>query len=268
MNLSDQKEFSDDFRINIKRDIITKNDILYENFRKAEVQRKHKKQRRHPIKKKTFLKSGIAVILIAFLCLAIINFMPWLYFKHSSVLADDNYLDGYFFKDFNTEDKNSYGEITSFFYSGNSSKFIGLSENDFIVIPLKAMYTFFALIILGVAFTVFEILDRKKNFLPEKVSIVQSFFAGFTIIISVFIIYLLIEFLGAHLLVVHNSLFISQSLPEIVMIFPAPIVLIFISAGIMKVAFTILKINFKDLVSRLEEESIKSLRTYRYGGKD
>jgi hypothetical protein len=268
MNYSDEKEVNTDLRINIKRDIIAKNGILDENFKKAEVQRKYKKQCRYQIKNKPFLKSGIAVILIAFLCLAIINFIPWLYFKHSSVLSDDSYLEGYFFKDFNTEDKNSYGEITNFFYSGNSSKLIGLSENDFIVIPLKAMYTFFALILLGVAFTVFEILDRKKNFLSEKVSIVQSFFSGCTIIICLFIIYLLIEFLGAHLLVVHNFIFISQSLPEIVLIFPAPIILIFISAGIIKVAFTILKINFKDLVVRLEEESIKSLHTYRYGGKD
>ncbi len=246
----------------------SKEELLDDNFKRAEKSKKQKKDVKKKTKKKPFLFSGLALIIVAIICLSILSVIPWMYIKYDSTTADNSKIEINYYKDFKSDEDTNNIEITSFFQSDNGTYYTGLSYNDFSSTPKILTYGFVIFILLGVLFTIFAIFCRKKEVLSEKIIIVHSIFAAITIIIAAFLIFTSLKFLTSHLLIHYNMPFINQIFANPVMIFPAPNILIFILAGIMKLGFSIIKINYREIQNILDEEGAKkSLYTYMHGDK-
>jgi len=253
-----------------------KEEILDETFKKAEFLRKTQPtQEKGKTSEKPFFKSGLIIIIIAIAAIAVINYTPWMYAKYD---IGDISTQQFFYKDFENEEiKNNetyYQNVTYLFESpctnctNNSQNYIGLTINDFKNIPKLTTYGFIALIIMGLIFTIFVIIDRFRNFSFEKSYLVCSIFTAGYVITSVFILLLSIKFLASHFLIYYNGSFIKTSgMSNVALIFLAPIMMIFFSCAIMKGSMMVMKINFREVEKRLEpEESKRAHSTFRYGG--
>lgn len=284
MTLSDEMKHNDedmneDFLLVRRKREKAKEEILDETFKKAEFLKRvqpAQEKRRHS--EKPFFKSGILVIIIAILALAVVNYIPWMYARYS---ADNVTVEQMFYKDFKNEEtknnetyQNASQKVTGLFDSpctnctNNSQNYIGLTTDDFKTIPKLTSYGFVALAIMGLIFTIFVVIDRFRNFSIETSYLVCSIFNVTYVAISVFTLLLSIKFLASHFLTYYNGPFIETSgLTDVNLVFLAPIMMIFISCAIMKGSMTVMKINFREVEKILEaEESGKEHLTYRYGG--
>jgi hypothetical protein len=265
MQPGDQEEFDEDFGLDFKSNISIKEDILDENFKKAQLKKKgFKNQEKEKKRKKPFLKSGIALIVIAIICIALINYLPWLYIKYE---PEGEHIEESYYRDF-VNYNNSYPQnITGLFEPENGSSYIGLSLDDFSNIPKTASYLFISLLVLGILFTIIVLLDRLRNYSLEFVVTMHSIFSTIAIIICIYLIFILVKFLGAHFLLYHNQPLIITTLPNVILLFPVPILLIFLASGIMKTAASIMKMNYRELKRVMKPESQKkSLYTYKIRG--
>ena len=267
---------SDDFLLVKKKKEKVKEEILDETFKKAEFLKKTQPTKE---KKKTsdkpFFKSGIIIIIIAIVALAIINFTPWMYAKYD---IDNTSTQQFFYINFENEEiknnKTLLENITNLFDSpcknctNNSQNYIGLTIKDFGDIPKLTSYGLAALMIMGLIFTIFVIIDRFRNFSFEKLYLVCSIFTAGYVVTSVFILLLSIKFLASHFLIYYNEPFIKTSgITNVTLIFLAPIMMVFFSCAIMKGSMTVMKINFREVEKRLESgEPKKANYAYSYGG--
>lgn len=261
-NNKDEEQI-DEFSIQIKRKNNAKDKILDENFKKAQEKKNFKKEKKEK-KKKPFLKSGIALIIIAVICLSIINYMPWLYVRYDSDINENGYVEGTYYKNFKNLDDTIDPNINSLFELKNGSYQTGISINDFSNAPKFSLYGFYILIIIGLIFTIVLLIDRYRNFSDIRINILHSVLSAVTIIVCIYIIYLLVKFIGAHLLMMHNLPEILQTLPNVILIFPVPLAIIITTAGIMKVTFTILKINLFKLEKTTSPDLTEKKDIFRY----
>lgn len=252
-----------------------KEEILDETFKKAEFLKKTQPaQEKRKTGEKPFFKSGIMIIIIAIIALALINYTPWMYAKYD---VGDTSTQQFFYKDFENEEfenNETCQKVMNLFESNctnctdNSQNYIGLTVKDFETMPKLTTYGFIALIVLGLFFTIFVIIDRFRNFAFEKSYLVCSIFTAGYVVTSVFILLLSIKFLASHFLLYHNDPFIKTSgLTNITLIFLAPIIIIVFCCAIMKGSMMVMKINFREMEKRLESEEPKKKRSiFRYGG--
>ena len=84
-----------------------------------------------------------------------------------------------------------------------------------------------------------------------------------TIILSTFLVYLSIRFLGAILLSVINNNLLEAFFPNLIAVYPAPLFLIFISASLMKLSATLIKSNFEEIINIKEERDKNKLKIKR-----
>jgi len=259
-------EFDEDFSLYKNRHSDTKKKSFNINLDKDNGVGNNK-TKDDPIHKKPLMKSGIALIVVAIICLSIINFVPWLYVKYDSELSEAGHVEGFYYKDFETpEDAFFQDEVYNFFQSRNMSVYTGVNIDDFSEIPDFLTLCFYSFLILGIIYSLFAVYYKFKNFDFELSVIIQAVFAGSIIIISALVIFASLKFLGAHLLYNYNFELISNNLLNAVFIFPSPVIIIFTSAGIMKVAFSFLKINIREISKKINSDtSDKTMFTYMGG---
>ena len=269
--LTDEKDVDEELTRKVTRTERIKEDILDETFKKAEFTRKttQQKNEKKKIVKKIFPKSGIIFIIIAIVALYFINSLPWMYVKYNTETGET---DGFFYRDFKTEET-EYNEVSDLLgspcvnCSNNSHNYLGLSIDDFRNTPRITLYGLIALIILGLCFTTFAVVDKFRDFPVETVFVVYSTFAVGEIIAGIVILVSCAKFLGAYFLSSYNVSFIENlGLNDIRLVFLTPIILAIIASAIIKGAMTIININFKELDKKAEaDRSQKSFSTYEYG---
>jgi magnesium-transporting ATPase (P-type) len=261
---NEDEEQIDEFSVKAKIRDNTKDEILDENFKKAQEGKKFKKKEKKEKKKKPFLKSGIALIIIAVICLSVINYIPWLYVRYDSDVNENGYTENIYYRDFENLYNKKDLNISSLFELKNGSYQTGLSFDDFRDVPRFSSYGFYILLIIGLLFTIILIIDKYRDFNNIKINLFHSILSVITIAVCIYILLLLVKFIGAHILIFYNLPEILQSLPNIILIFPVPIMLIIITSGIMKIAFTILKINLFNLIKVRSPDSNTKKYIFRY----
>jgi len=248
-----------------KKEEKIKEEILDESFKKAEVSRGLRPPKsKPPIKKsheKFFPKLGILLIIIAIIGLLFIFTVPWAYVKYDT---GDGTIETLFYKDFK-DGGSEYQQIVDLFKSPNSS-YIGVSIDDFTDVPVSASYGFILLIVLGVALTIFGILDKIYDFSIEMFTIIHFIFGMVTIVPGTFIVLSVIKVLGSHFLVYYNMPLIPNQ--NIVLVFPGVFIVIILGFMIIKLAFTVMRMDFKELEKTTETEISEQPFSYDpYGGK-
>jgi len=257
-----------------RKNRIPKEKILDESFKKAELLKKFSKEKKEEqiLVKKPIIKLGFIIAIIAIVGLVFINFIPWLYINYQS---DFGIVEEYFsfadFKNYRIEPNeiNSIFESTCINCSDNSNNYIGLTYNDFINTPTIASYIFIFLLAIGIIFTIFILIDRKKDFYEETVLIVHSIFTAFIIIIGLILILLSFKFFSAHLLLQINKPFIEVlGLNNIKLFYFMPYVLFIFSISLFIIGLTFIRINLNKAVNKLELDKSKELDfNYRFGSK-
>ena len=179
-----------------------------------------------------------------------------MYIRYS---ADYGTIEEFYYKGFENKEGNYYEEVDYIFESpctncsNNSKNFIGVTKDDFTNIPNMASYGFIFLVLLGLIFTLFELIERMLNFSLEITAMIHTIFAAAAILVSIVIVASCIKFLGLYFLLYYNIPFIEASgVNNVILIFLAPIILIIISLAIIKVTITVMKINFDEFVKKLK----------------
>ena len=262
-DFEDEEDFNIDFRSKKDEEKI-KEKILDENFKKAEVSRGLREEEKKIVKKKPFPKSGIVLIITAVICISIINHVPWLYIKYDSELAENGTVEEFYYRDFINKEDHYYIEVESLFAPMNHSFYTGLSMDDFTVTPLMMYHLFLFMILLGIVSIVLNIINRFRRYSFEKSAIIQSVSAMIACVIGIYLIVLLMKFFGSYILLCYNMSFITRSLPNIVMFYPAPMVLLIIALFIIKTSSTLIRINFKTLEKSMKIGGVReTLYVYR-----
>ena len=266
-------DLDDDFYSNVRKIRKTaKQDILDETFKKAEISKRLRPKGSKKSVKKPFLKLGVILIIIAVLAIIIINLLPWIFVKYDSRYGtiQESYYIG-----FENKEDNYFEEINYIFESpctnctNHSSNFIGITQDDFTSIPKTATNAFYALVLLGVIFTIFEIIEKWKKLNSENATLIHSTFAIASYIIGVFVTYLCIKFLSSYFLLFYNTSFIEASgVNNIIVIYPVVIILLIISFTIIMIATEVMQINFHEFEKKLLSEKTRSgLSSFRFGNK-
>jgi hypothetical protein len=247
-----------------------KEDILDETFKKAEISKVIRSNAGKKVKKKPFLKLGIILLVIAIIAIIIINSLPWLFIKGDLRYGE---IQEFYYKNFENKEGHYFNEIDYIFESpcvncsNYSSNYIGLTKNDFTTIPNSAIITFYVLALLGIIFTIFEIIEKWRNLDSCLVILIHSTFAIASDVIGLYVAYLCIKFLGSYFLLFYNTLFIEASgISNIVVIYPVITILLIISFTIIMIATVVMHINFHEFGKRLKSESTRSvLNTFKFG---
>lgn len=197
-------------------------------------------------KTKPFFKIGFVILIIAIICLAVINYIPWMYIRYSSPSQSD-FIEKSYYKDFKTQEEGNESKILDFFNSKNSSLYLGLNKNDFSLIPEISSYISYILVILSLIFITLVVLDKKFDFSLKKVLVFQTLITSIIIILFLYTIYILVQFLGANILSFTNITILKTFFPDLAVIFTAPLVIISLSAVSMKICFTVIKSNYNEM---------------------
>jgi len=255
-----------------KKSIKSKEKILDDSFRKAELLKKdpQEKKEKKIVLKKPFNKLGIIIVVIAIIGILFINYIPWLYINYETDF-------GWVEESFSYDDLNNYliesediiglFESTCYNCSDNSNSYIGLTLNDFTATSKLTLYIFVFLALLGIIFTIYVIIDRKKDFTPETFTIIHSIFVVLTIIVAIILIFLNVKFLSSHVLSLLNEPFINALGFEIVrIIFFMPYVIFLFSVVLLVIGITLIRINLNRAVNRFDAiRSKKSELSYKFG---
>jgi hypothetical protein len=269
MDLSEGKDFKEKSFISEQRKEKIKEKVLDEDFKKATEFSKKSKHNTERVEKRPFFNLGFGLIFVGVLCLLILNFTPWIYVKYDSNITSEKDIDFFYYRDFEQVGTNQNQEFATFFQQGNSSKFLGISDNDLTVIPNVGYYIFIVFVLLGMLFTAINIFFiKKKNANIENLRVIHSFFAGIVAILSIYFIYVGVKFFGAMILLIYNNHVISNDVSNLFLAYLAPIILIFIVAGVLKLSFTIIKVNIREMQKITDEEKTKSsLKKFKQGVK-
>jgi len=272
-----EADINEDFLQDARREK-TKNELLDETFKKAEIAHGLRPSEKKIIPKRPFLKSGIVLLAIAILCLVIIDNAPWMYIKYDDPVYET--IEETFGRDLKNEkydkienaDSTVFGDIQGLFESqcnncsNNSRQFIGLSIDDFSSTPNMTFYAFIIMALMGILFTIFQVIDKIRKFSLDTVAIIHSIFAAGIILTSTYILLLIIKFFGTYLLIFHNGPFIL--LDNLRVVFIAPVILIIIAPILIKGAAAIIKMNFNELKMRFKTDIPEdSFSIYSFGGK-
>jgi len=247
--------------LNAKREEKLKEKMLDDAFKYVEVERGILPPEKKPKKRtyeKTFPKLGILLIILAILGLVLISNVPWAYLKYA---VGDGNIETSIYRDFDYGETENQLIINLF----QSPHYIGLSEADFSEAPATASSGFIALIILGIIITIFGILDKILKFSVRAFVIVHFIFGAVLIIPGTIIALSSMKFLGSHFLLHYNAQLISN--PEVTLLFPAVFVVVVIGFIITKLAFTIMRMDFRELQKMKELEAPKQSLFHAYGSR-
>jgi hypothetical protein len=189
-----------------------------------------------------FRKAGILIIIIAVICLVLISYLPWAYFKYEPQNQEE-FVEELYYK----EDMDFNINQERFLNSENGSYYIGLSSGDFIYAYDMAFNCFVIFIAIGIVLSLFEIFTKGKKKFHEISILINSFAILIIALLCVFLVSIYIKFLSAHFLLFYNSSLISKNFTNISIIFPAAFIIVIIVSGILKIAFTTMKMYFKEL---------------------
>ena len=251
----------------------TKAKILDETFKKAELQMgkpQNNKVEKKPKKtvERPFLKSGILLIIVAILAISFIDYSPWMYINHQT---NEGTVEQLIYRDYDETEMNQ--TILGLFYSpctnctNNSQNYIGLTFDDFIESPNIVYNGFLTLIIIGIIFTVFVVIDKFRRFSEEIVYATHSLFSIGAIIISMVILISTIKFLGTYFLLHHNQPFIEMSgIKNISVVFLTPIIIAILSLILIRGSIMTFKINYREMEKKFNLDlPERPYSTYRYG---
>jgi hypothetical protein len=167
--------------------------------------------------------------------------------------------DDFRFDQIESEEIYSLFESTCYDCSDNSDRYIGLTINDFIFTPRITYYIFIFLILIGIIFAIYVLIDRKKDFTEETKTIANSIFIIFIILSGTILLIINIKFIGAYLLQQINKPFIQAlGFNRLQMIFFMPYISILFSFIFLIIGFTYLKINLNKAVSSLGDVKTKN----------
>lgn len=197
-------------------------------------------------KAKPFFKIGFVILTITIICLAVVNYLPWMYIRHSSSSQSD-FIERSYYKDFKTQEDGNESKILDFFNSKNSSLYLGLNKNDFSLIPNISNHICYILVILSLIFVTLVILDKKIDFSLKKLLVFQTLITSIIIIVFLYTIYILVQFLGANILSFTNISILKTFFPDLALIFPAPLIIISLLAVSLKICFTVIKSNYNEM---------------------
>ena len=196
--------------------------------------------------KKTFPKFGFVLIICAIIGFIIVSYVPWAYIEYGPETETTTVT---IYKDFKIENVENT-QIRTLFQSPDY--YLGLSVGDFSKTATLELYSFISLIIIGILITIFGILDKMRNFSWEIFIITHFVISTSVIIPAIFIVLSVAKFLGAHFIQYHNTL--PESYKNITILFPAAFILIIFGFIIIKLAFTMMKINFNKIQDTKEDE--------------
>jgi magnesium-transporting ATPase (P-type) len=253
----------------------TKEKILDETFKKAELQKgkpqnnKEEKKTKKPVER-PFLKSCILLIIVAIIALTFINYSPWMYINHQT---NEGPVEQFVYRDIDN-DVEFNQTLLGLFYSpctncsNNSQNYIGLTFDDFTESPQTISNGIFALIIIGIIFTVFLVIDKFRRFSEEIIYATHSLFSIGAIITSMIILISTIKFIGTYFLLYHNQPFIEMSgINNINIIFLTPIIIVILSFIIIRGSIMTFKINYREMEKKFILNPERPYSTYRYGSK-
>jgi len=255
--------YDKNFYKKISKEKIREN-ILDKNFKIAEQKTKSKQISKTPKKKKPLLKTGFILIIFGIIILAILktNFVPWMYIGYDSG-TEEGFYENYYFSNFISEKTDINNTIEHFFSSKNASQLIGLTINDFKEEPKISYYLSLIIICLGIIFSIFVFIDKKYDFSILNLYLFQTIFVTILSIFLVYFIFIIVKFLGANLLLMVNNQIIYSKIPNLSYIFPVPIVLIILLSILLKLCFTVVKSNYKEIIELTEKDSTKLLLNFR-----
>ena len=157
----------------------TKEKILDEAFKKADVLREKKiknKRMKKTIKTvdRPFLRSGILIIIIAIIMLTFTEYSPWMYIDHETDMDSATHV---IYRDFNQVEEINQTVLDLFqspcnncSNNSNTQNYIGLTFDDFTNSPQTISNGIMILIVLGIIFTMFLIIDRFHRFSDEFIA--------------------------------------------------------------------------------------------------
>jgi len=222
---------------------------LDKSFKKAEIshslQSTHKGTPGKIPRKENTSKSGVLLIIIVILAIVCMYLGPWAFIAYDAEYIEGEGLGGniWIFRNVQAEDIESQ-DIVNLFETPN---YIGVTINDFTYTPAKTIGGFIALVILCLIFFIFQIIDKFLKFSEEAFITVHSFFAGFAIVISVYIILTVSKFIGAYFQIAHNMNLEQFPSIQTIIIFINPIIAIILGFGIIKYAYVIIKVHYVEL---------------------
>lgn len=259
MDYSEEESEEDFFKDIRKSRKVAKEKILDETFKKAEIKKGLRPKPGTEFLKKPFLKIGVILIVISIICLVAISYFPWLYIKYDDpqfgtiqeMLYESDFKRGDYYKEIDLIFESPCTNC-----SGDSNNFLGITKNDFLGGFRTTATGYYLLAILGVIFTVFEIVRRKREMPIEIVTIGHSLVAAISIIVSILITSIFIKFLGSYFLLYYNKSFIETSgVSNIILIYFVPLLIIILSLATVIVSVIVLKVNFKEFQKKISSGS-------------
>jgi len=273
---NDEYELDDDSLTTEKKDERKKEKILDDTFKKAKFLKEKKTINKRIVKSiktvnRPFSKSGILLIIVAIIMLVFVEYSPWMYINQETDKSSTIHL---VYRDFNQEEEINQTVLDLFQSpcnncSNNSQNYIGLTFDDFTSSPKIITNGIIILMILGIVFTVFLIIDKFHRFLDEIVFALHSLFSIAAIIISLVILMSSIKFIGTYFLIYHNWSFIEISgIKNANIVFLTPIILALLALAIIRGAIITFKINFREMENKFTiDKTEEPYSTYRYGIK-
>lgn len=261
MDLGKEENFKERSEGNDLRARKDKEFILEENYKKAESSLREKKVQKPIIKtkKKPYFLLIVSLTIVAVFGMVIINQMPWMYIKYNSQIDENSTIEEFYYKNFENKNNQYYPEVVSLFEFQNGSYMLGLSVGDFEITNNLSYYSFIIWIAIGIIFLILTFLLKLFKISYDFAIILKSILCVLISGISIYLIYIFIKFISAQILLSHNLEFISQSLPNISLSFPTPLIIIIIMSFVLKINFSIIKINYRELqkiiVSKKQDKS-------------
>ena len=260
MQFGEDENFKDNSPEENPRERRIKQILLEENFKEAE-RKKHNIKIDMPSKKRPFYYLGVFLITAAVICLILTEQIPWFYIKCNMVNNQNITLEGFYYKNFVNRNGEECIQINSLFEPVNGSYLLGLSTDDFAITSIISYYSFMILIFLGLCFTIFVILQRVFRYSSETMIVIQAFFSAAAAVVCVFLITIFIRFAAAHILFYHNADTISNIVRNASISFPVPVILIMLLSFVLKICFTIIKLSYKELEKKIEDDQIKESKS-------
>ena len=194
--------------------------------------------------KRPFLKTGLILIVVALICLGVVVYAPWAYvncdsYDKNQITEEFIYYGNYDIE--NEEVKNIFNPPSNN-CTNSSCQHTNLNFDDFTQTPNMAIYSFIFLMIIGLLFVIFQIIDKVQTFSEKRFITLYSTFSMFSLIVSVFILLLMTKFIAIYFSLFYNSEFIYTK--NIIFISPAAIVIICILLGLIKINFSVMIMNF------------------------
>ena len=136
-----------------------------------------------------------------------------------------------------------------------------LFEEDFTDSPAAVLYGLIAILILGLAVTIFEFIDKKRDFSILSFATIQCILYSAMIIPCVFILSNLLKFVGTYILMAHHyyeyPVVINMGGVEISrfnsLLYPVPYLLVVIMFILIAIAATAMETDLKTLLNEREK---------------